>query len=270
MSTTSTHIDRKALKQQDEFFKSTKSIFDHLAENSKAVGIAGAGLLVLAGAWMAYSAVQESKEGKARDALYVARQSIEKELQVIADREKPTQPPATKGKDGKEVKSEPVKATLEDVAYKKLDVAATFPESQKKLTEVFEKHSGTRAAFEARLAMGDLFYDHGQAENAIAHYEAASKIAPKAFEKAMAFYALAYANENAGKYGDAAAAFDRALSLGETSLRAELLTGLGRVHGLNKNVAEANKALDKVISEFPTSDHAKAAELLKSQFGSGK
>lgn len=273
MSTTSTHIDRKALKQQDEFYKSTKSFFDLMAENSKAVAVIAGILVLLAAAWAAYSSVRAGKEDEARSALFKARQTLEKELLVIAEKEPKAAVDAKADKKAADQKSKDApaaKATAEDVAYKKLDVDQALPEGKKALLAVAEKHSGTRSAFEARLALGDLYYDHGQSALAIPHYEAASQAAPRGFEKAMAFYSLGYANENAGKFGDAAMAFDRALSLGEASLRAELLLALGRVHGLNKNAAEAKKALDKVTSEFPTSDQAKVAELLKSRVESTK
>src|SRR5690606_18846574 len=103
-------------------------------------------------------------------------------------------------------------------------------EGVKKLKNVAEEFSGTRAGFEAAVALGNLHLQHGQAEAAIEWFKKASGAAPSRFEEALALYSQGVALEDTGKTKEALAAYIDALNQGQEPLKGELLMAKARVH----------------------------------------
>ena len=286
MSTSATsniHLDRKSLRRPDGFFSMVSSFFDAASKNTRAMGILLGALLAI-GIVAAFIQNRNAAQADlARSELYLARKSVEKELIAFASTDPEWKAQAAKSKEERKKAAEKNKAkdakgaakkdealeeekpTAEAVAFRKLDVDAKVPTGVKNLTTVTQKFSGTRAAFEARLALGDLYYQHGQSVKSLPFYEEASKSSPSTFDRALAYYSLGYAYESAAKLPEAQQAFDRALSMGETGLRGELLLSIARIQEARGQKDEAKKTYDRVISELPSSEYSRSAEMLRTE-----
>jgi tetratricopeptide (TPR) repeat protein len=149
--------------------------------------------------------------------------------------------------------------------YKKFDVDTTLAEPVKQLQLIVTDFSNTRAAFEARLTLGDLYYNHGQAEKSVKWYQEAADSAPGTFEKALAFYALGYSFENAAKPGEALKIYEKALNQGEVGLKGDLLLATARCYESMHDIAKARSTYDRIIAELPNTDYATSAQVFKAQ-----
>jgi tetratricopeptide (TPR) repeat protein len=262
----STDFDRKSLKQSDGFISTIRGLFDTVNHHSKAT-VVGMGTAILLGLGVTYMMNHnEAQAESARNLLYSAQKTLEIELKTIADQIKPK----TESKKTDVSKVTPVspldtQASLETVAHQPLNVDSQLPETVKKLKEVDEKFGKTRAAFDARLKLGNLYFEHGEVTKSIPWFEKAADTAPGNLEKAMALSAIAYAYENSGKPNDAIQAYQKAINLGEGSLKGDLLMGIARSHEANHDSAKARSTYDQILTDLPGTDYAKSAEAYKAQ-----
>lgn len=134
-----------------------------------------------------------------------------------------------------------------------------------KLKEVEQKYPKTRSAFEARIKIAYLHFQNEQYDESIPWYEKAVLTAPGSFEKTLALSGLAYSFENLKRFSDAAATFQKAIDLGESVFKADLLMGSARSHKALGNKEKSRFFYDQIMTEFPNTDHAKTAELQKNQ-----
>lgn len=257
---------KKVFRRPDEFLTALRKFFDQLAKHSRAVAAAFAVILLLGIVGAIASGRQAEKEGKARDALFLARQSLETELTAIAKSEAP-KPVAPKADSKKAPAEATPEATAESIRFKPLDVDARLAEPVKKLKAISEEWGKTRAGFESRLILGDLYYRHGQPEKSVSWYDQAAKSAPENFDKALAYYSLGYAQERLNKPAEAVEAYDSALKLGDVGLKGDLLLALARAHLAQGKADRAKEAYEKVLKELPGSEYAKSAESLKAKLG---
>ena len=139
------------------------------------------------------------------------------------------------------------------------------PETIKKLLDLDRDFRRSRAAFDARLKLGDLYYNHGDSVKALIWFQKAAETSPRAFEKVFALSSVGYAQENQGKYPEAITAFQTALDMGEPAMRADLLLSLARCNEATHDLAKARSLYDQVLVEFPNSENSQLAELFKSQ-----
>lgn len=151
-----------------------------------------------------------------------------------------------------------------------VDVDAKFSKSVAAFTSVADQYSGSRAAFQARLALGDLYFDHGMSAKAVPWYESARQGARSNLEKGLVSYSLGYALENSGDAKSAVAAFETALKYQSDQkavggLKADLLMALGRSHEKLGQPAQAGTYYDRVIAEHADSQQAIQAEVFKSR-----
>jgi tetratricopeptide (TPR) repeat protein len=217
-------------------------------------------LLGVTGAFVATTSIQDSHAAAAADMLFQARKALEKEEKaLVATLPKPEAAPAAKPT-GKSSKADSAKAQAkadekakekeeekgdekaeETAAFMKVDVAAKFPEAVKAFQAVIDKYPGTRAAFEARLAMGSLYFDHGDAVQAQNLFQLAADNAPKATDKAAALQSVGYALENQGKLTDALEAYKKALSQNDAELKGDLDAAIARCSG-NPTAASAGSS----------------------------
>lgn len=247
----------------DQFASSLRGIFDSAANHSKAV-LAGLAALLAAGAGAGYYLNQRDVRSDAGSAaLFLARQSIEKDLNAMAAQEAPktAQPAAKKG----EKAPPPPAPTAEQIAYKKFDVESRLASGVKMLEAVSKDYPGTRAAFEARLQLGDLFYDHGSPAKAVDWYKQAVDGAPGSFDRALALYSLGFAQENSAQLEAASQTYEKALALGESALRGDLLLAIARTYELRKDPVKAKATYDQILSQLPNTEHARSAEAYKAQ-----
>ena len=260
-SKTSTEIDRKTLKQPDSFMTALKKFFDKLAERRKEL-LAVLVAFVLVGIGISlYLNHKENQAELARAAFFKAEQVLESELKVIAEA---NVPPAEKKKNTDSKGQEPPQqSSVEKIAYKKFAVDSQLAKSTTMFRDVEKKYKGTRSAFDARLALGDLYFDHGDAEKSISWYEKATKTAPSKADKTIAFYALGYAYENTKKLSDALGAYEKALASDNGTLKGDLLLALARCYEGQRDISKAKITYDKIIAQLPNTDSAKSAEVFK-------
>lgn len=120
------------------------------------------------------------------------------------------------------------------------------PEAEKIFSEVTSNYSGTRAAFEAQLQVGDLYMDAGNFVEAAKGYEKAVALATDTFSKILSLYNVGIANESAKKFQEAVISYEDALKTqGSDFLKPELLMAQGRCYeSLNQG--------DKAIAVYKT------------------
>jgi len=245
---------------------SLQNFFSTLAKNTRSLVIV---LVVLAIVGTVIGFILNKKENQseeARNALFIAQQSVNAQLKAIGDKEQMNTV-------AKEVKAEKAGAKVppaknidfDALTYQKLDVDSNFGEAISKLTAVSEKYNGTRPAFEARLYLGNLYYNHGESSKSLNWYVKASESANGSMEKAFAYSALGYAQENAGKNQDALDSFDKALNQGEGMIKGDVLLAVARNQTKLGKADQAKTTFDRIIKELPNTEFSKTAENLKAQ-----
>jgi tetratricopeptide (TPR) repeat protein len=243
-SPSTSRLDRKALKSPDEFISIVRSFFSDIPKHSK-VWLGALVVIFLTGLIGAfYMNHSEKREMHARDALFNAQITLDKRLKELA----PTQ---TRGTDA--------------VAQLKIDVDAKLPEVVTELKRIGKEYAGTRAALEANLTLGDLYFDHGEPGKAVPWYQEAVNTTKKDFDRALALYSLGYALENSGKPARAIENFEKAMNLGETVLKGDLLMAIARSYEAMRDIPKARATYDKILSQLPNTEYAKTAETLKAQ-----
>lgn len=140
------------------------------------------------------------------------------------------------------------------VATKKYD------EAEQAYSSLLQKYSGSRAAFEAELQIGDLWMDAGAYDKAVEHYQKAAEITKDKFSQIMAKYSLGIAWESAGKYQEAVTSYDDALlTKGSDFLQPELLMAKARCHEQLNQFAKAIEVYKNVQSKFATKTYYSGA-----------
>ena len=152
--------------------------------------------------------------------------------------------------------------------FQKIDVDAKFQNSVKKLTEVQTNWNGTRSAFEARQKLGNLYFHHGEYSKSLPWFEKAFASAPNTFEKAQILSAMGYAQENLGQTDAAIQSYQKAIQLGEGSLKGDLLMAMARCYEFLKDTAKARSTYDQVLVDLPNTEYSKTAELYKGRLSS--
>jgi len=237
--------------------------FNELSKNYRAVLAVLIAVLILGGAGILVSNRKEAKAEEARNALYLAIQAVQADAKRVAEAEpKPAVDPKT-AKAAKQ--AAPIAASPETIEYKKLDVDAEFARGVQMLRTVAEKYSDSRTVFEARLQLGDLYYRHGQPAKAVSWYQEAAQGAPGLFPKSLAFSSWGYALESSGKPSEAISVYEKAISIGEASLKGDLLLAIARCHGLLNDSAKARSTYDQILSQLPNTEYARQAEALKAK-----
>jgi tetratricopeptide (TPR) repeat protein len=264
-SSVGTGIDRKSLKRPDGFVSTVGRFFSSMNNHTTGLIAALVGLIalgVVAGVWMNRI---EAKTEAARNALYLAEKAMGTELKAVAEKVKvPSASPQKNQKKDQDSALALQSAQMESASIQKLDVDSTFPEAVKKFKAVENEYGGTRAAHEARLKLGNLYYNHGDYGKAVAWYEKAVSSAPGNFEKTLALSALGYTYENLGKPSEAVQTYQKALNLGEGGLKGDLLLGMARSYEALHDTAKARSTYDQILSELSGTDSAKSAEVYKS------
>ena len=243
-----------------------QAFFTSLAKNTRALAIALV-VLALIGAGLAlFLNKKESQSEEARNALFIAEQSIDAQLKTIGEKEQLST--AVKDVNAEKAGSKvapPKNIDYEALTYKKMDVDTEFKDAVGKLQAVADKYNGTMPAFEARLFLGNLYYNHGESEKSLPWYLKASESASGSMEKAFAYSALGYAQENAGKNQDALDSFDKALNQGEGMIKGDVLLAIARNQTKLGKTDQVKATYDRIIKELANTEYAKTAENLKAQ-----
>ena len=244
-------------------------IFDVMSKNRGAtIGLVVTVIAVgAAGTWL--SSRNDAKSEDAYNQLFLARKTVSEELKALAQAKTPeAKTDAKTRKDtSKDVKTA-APATEESVRYDRFDVDAKLPKSVKELQALASgPYSNTRAAYEAKLVLGNLYFDHGDSARAAQAFAGAVASAPTAQEKAMAYSAQGRALENATKYAEALDAYGKAIAIVKDSqaIQGELMLAQARCHELLKDTVKARAVYDQILSQMPASEYAKTAESLKAR-----
>ena len=139
--------------------------------------------------------------------------------------------------------------------------ARNFQLASSELSRLVENYSGTNAANEAELILGQVRLAQGQSEAAI---EQLRKFAPGAnrLYRAQAFGLLAAAYENVGHAREAAEAYQRAADGAELPfLRAQFLSDVGRSWVEARDTAKAIAAYQEIVSKLDSTGSAVEARV---------
>lgn len=245
-------LDRKSLKKPDHFLRTLTRFFSGISSQTGLLLILLGGLLGLGIGGVFYMNHLNHLSNSARNALFQAEKTMESEIKGLATRETPS-------------KKLTPEAHIETVTFKKLDVDQNFPETIKKFHEIDSNYGKTRSGFEARLKIGNLYYDHGNYSKALIWFEKSAKTAPSNFEKAAAYSAIGYAEESLNNPSEALQVFQKGLNLGEGSFKGNFLLGLARNYEAMHNSAEARSTYARILNELPNTECSKSAEIFKAQ-----
>lgn len=153
--------------------------------------------------------------------------------------------------DQKSRKNEQATNALYDIQIQARELVAQkkFAEAEKAFDPIFEKYNGSRAAFEARLQIGDILMDQKNYSEASKRYEQAAALASDTFSKVLAQYSVGIARESAGQFQEAINGYEEALkNQGSEFLRPEILMAQGRCYeSMNQN--EKAIAVYKMVEE---------------------
>lgn len=255
-STSGSDIDRRSLKRPDGFMTSLSGIFSQLISKSSILAGCAVGLIAIGVGIALFMNQLESKSKNARNALFLAEKALAAEVKGFASHEVSKEANTThKGQSD---------SSLDEVAFKKLDVDVRFPDGVQKLKAIVQEFRGTRAALDAQVKLGDLYYNHGEFSKALPWFEKAAG-SSSGIEKATALSSMGYTYENLGQPQEAITFFQKAINLGEASLKGDLLLALGRCYEALHDFAKARSTYDKILSELSNTEYAKSAEIAKSQ-----
>ena len=216
---------------------------------------------------------KDSRVEAARGAYYLAQKTYTDEIKAMVTAEIPVIKPEEKAKKPKDSKVKQADAkkpvdpqeVLNAVLHRKFDVDAKLPGAVAKYTAVANEYPGTLSGHEATLALGDLYFSHGEPAKAISWFEKASHSAKSLFDRSLAFSSLGYAYEASGKPTQAIGSFENALNQGELTVKGDLLLAIARCRESLKDYSNAKTTYDTIVTQLPGTDYAKKAELFKSQ-----
>jgi tetratricopeptide (TPR) repeat protein len=250
-------------KNGDEFVSGVNSFFEFLAKRARL--FVALGVVVLIGsAIFAFNANRKSEKTDAgRNALYLAQKSLDTQLAVLAKAAAPAAPstPASKGSAEKAAKP----ADPEVVAFQKMNVDTQFADAVGKFKAVAQDYGSTRPGLEAMLILGKLYLNHGEPQKAEEWFHQAVEHGQNGMDRASAWSNVGYADENQNKYKDSLDAFDKAVGMGEASLKGDLLLSKARVFEELKDNAQAKSTYEQIQSLLPNTEYAKLADSFKSR-----
>lgn len=218
------------------------------------------GIFAVAAAYGIHMTRKSEHQAAGAEALYKARTIFGKEVESALETLRPkTKAPAKKG----------APTPLDDwnPAEAKFDVATLVKSGIGAMEQVASNFDGTLAAFEARLLVGNLFYDHDSSpenfKKAYAYYKAAADRAPGNDQAIAGLYAAGFAQEALGNCADAVKTFDQALNYGKSMHQADLLKAQARCYETLGKKEDAIRSYEKLISVFPNSEHSRFAQTKK-------
>jgi tetratricopeptide (TPR) repeat protein len=136
-----------------------------------------------------------------------------------------------------------------------------MPLAASELSRIIENYSGTNAAAEARLLLGQVRLAQGQPQQTV---ELLRDFAPGAGAayRAQAFGLLGAAYENLGKAKEAAEAYEAGAARARLDfLKAQMLSDAGRAWTAAGDTAKAVAAYRRIVNELPKSSSVTEAKV---------
>ena len=137
-----------------------------------------------------------------------------------------------------------------------------LPQASADLQRVIQTYAGTEAANEAVLALNQIRMASGQSQLAATNLSefVARKPAPR--YAAPAYGLLGVAQENGGKFAEAAAAYEQAAANAEVAfVKASYLIDAGRAYRLAGKPQDAIRAYRTVVEKYPAAPSANEAQV---------
>lgn len=137
-----------------------------------------------------------------------------------------------------------------------------LPQASADLQRVIQTYAGTEAANEAVLALNQIRMASGQSQLAATNLSefVARKPAPRF--AAPAYGLLGVAQENGGKFAEAAAAYEQAAANAEVAfVKASYLIDAGRAYRLAGKTQDAIRAYRTVVEKYPDAPSANEAQV---------
>jgi len=165
----------------------------------------------------------------------------------------------------------------EEFAARSLNQARTAAESgnlplaSSELQKLIDQYKGTNAATEAVITLNQVRMVNGQSELAVVGLRDFLAANPKPQYRAPAYGLLGAALENAGRYPDAAEAYENASKAADLEyLKARYLIDAGRSYAAGGKKAEAEGAYREVVQKYPKSTSFTEAQVRLAELTDGK
>lgn len=227
-------------------------------------------IVAVAAAYGIYVGRKVEYHAAGSEALFHAREVFGKEMSAVLDSLKPKSVLEAEKAAEKADKKKTAKVTPTEEwnpAEAKFDVSSQLKAGLAAMDLVASKYDGTLAAFEARLLVGNAYYDHGgdaaSLKKAYEYYKMAADKAPGTEQSIAGLYAAGYAQEAMGNCADAVKTFDQALNYGKSIHQADLLKAQARCYTTLGNKADAARVYDKLALLFPGSETSRYAQAKK-------
>ncbi len=216
----SSHLDRKELKQPDAFVEKTTTIFHFIEKNMKLIGLLLVIAFTAAAGYFLYRNHLTDIEMDAKAKLYPIQKSFTDRVSKIT------------------------KSEADWVTKGNADIQA--------LEKVASELGKSVAAHDGYMTLGNTFYDRGSFEKAADYFVKAANVANVKSLETAALMQAAYAYENAKKYAQAVLQLNKILEVTETKVfRPEALLALARNYELQGDKARALENYEKFRKEFP-------------------
>lgn len=263
MSSDLVHAHKPA-SGSDEFQRKVKPFFEKLEGYSRPL-IIGFGLFLAVGIgvvlWLDHS---KQGEEQAQAALYQAQKVVETEVKAYFEK---NLPPIPEHKADAKQPEQPDPKRIEqaqELEFRKLDVDGTFAKSVTALKETAEKHRGTHAAFEAKMLLATLYFQHQALDSAKKTFSEAVEWAPNDSERSQAQVGLSSTLESLGEYDPSLKALDEALRKAPEGLKGEILLAKARNLNASGKKEDAKAVYNQIEKDFANTAMAEQAKTLKS------
>ena len=133
------------------------------------------------------------------------------------------------------------------------------------LEKVMHDYKGTRASFEAGLALGDNAFEKKNSAKAVEYYKQALENAKTRPMKAVAQHSLAYSYEDSKQYDQAIDSLHYIVGSEDKSLKIDALMALARNYDLKGDKVKAIETYNQITKDFPNTSVAKTAETEKNK-----
>jgi len=150
-------------------------------------------------------------------------------------------------------------------AYQEIRKVEESPEKREEvaiaqLRQVVERHSGTKAAGESLMRLGNILYESGKHDEALEAFGRYLQAFPGGPHRVKAAIGKAYSEESKG---DLAAAEQTLLAIISSAkgdpLLGEAEIGLARIYEALKKTDEASKLFGQIVEKYPQSQWAQQA-----------